>query len=108
MTWPAGKLAVPHKNQPVLLKLNAENKTVKIRAFAPNETAVSLKALFEIERQRDPNVQAAIVSIDDLEKLRAAYPTYYLDTTFFAAPREATAQLICSNALLGQPSISRR
>jgi len=37
----------------------------------------------EKETETDPSVQAVLVSVEDLDSLRKAYPNYYVDTKGF-------------------------
>lgn len=68
-----------------LLTLNLETQVVTVRAFkareAPEASAAYLAA--EKENSNNPNMNAVLVTLDDLRNLRSAYPNYHLDTREF-------------------------
>lgn len=69
----------------LLLKLNAREKELSIRLFRKEEIIKATEALAEAEREStiNPQIDAVLVEVDNLLKLKFAYPNYYADTTDF-------------------------
>jgi hypothetical protein len=74
-----------------LLVLDPTNLTLTVRPFKKEETDEATKA-YELEEksaEKDPNKQVVLVSVEDLDALRKAYPNYYVDTRGFVAEVQA-------------------
>ncbi|URL59607.1 RelA/SpoT domain-containing protein [Luteibacter flocculans] len=66
-----------------LLILDSVAGRVTIRQYANESLEAAAEDLLRLEREADPTIQAVLVNVDDVHKLRAAYPNYYLDTSLF-------------------------
>jgi len=68
-----------------VLILNLEKRTLTRQSFRRDEAVASQRAYDEAEKatETDPNVQVVLVSVEDLDSLRKAYPNYYVDTKDF-------------------------
>jgi len=68
-----------------LLTLDSEKRTLRIDPFMAEEAVTSQKAYDKAEKDTEPNpnVQVVLVSVDDVDALRKAYPNYYVDTKSF-------------------------
>jgi ppGpp synthetase/RelA/SpoT-type nucleotidyltranferase len=68
-----------------LLVLDANQKTLATTPFKSDELQEASEAYLRVEREMGnrPEIQAVLVSVEDVEALRAAYPNYYLDTSAF-------------------------
>jgi hypothetical protein len=53
--------------------------------FKSDELQAASEAYLKIERQMEslPEIQAVLVSVEDVTALRDAFPNYYLDTSAF-------------------------
>ena len=73
-----------------LLVLDPEKRTLNIKPFKKEEAVRSQQAYDKAEKdaERDPNTQVVLVSVDDVDALRKAYPNYYVDTKEFIAAVE--------------------
>jgi hypothetical protein len=62
-----------------------EKPTLRIKGYVSRSLQDAAKAYADEERQHqhNPNVQVVLVSVDDMNHLRRAYPNYYLDTEAF-------------------------
>lgn len=69
-----------------LVILNAGTKVVQIRSFGRKRLDDANIAYAEAERDSaiDENIQAVLVATDSIEKLKKAFPNYFLDTRQFA------------------------
>jgi ppGpp synthetase/RelA/SpoT-type nucleotidyltranferase len=68
-----------------VLILDLEKRTLTLESFRRDEAVASQRAYDKAEKETetDPNVQVVLVSVEDLESLRKAYPNYYVDTKDF-------------------------
>lgn len=66
-----------------VLRLDAKERVVTISSFGREDQAQQY--LFDEEQKvsSDPNIQIVQVSVEQMQALKAAYPNYYLDTSFF-------------------------
>jgi ppGpp synthetase/RelA/SpoT-type nucleotidyltranferase len=77
------------KDQPqahfYLLILDTEKRTLQVERFEKWRASEAQTAYDKAEKnsERSPNVQVVLVSVDDLDALRKAYPNYYVDTRGF-------------------------
>jgi hypothetical protein len=73
------------KNDRIFLKLNAKTRELGIKVFpiAELNSAAEEIALAEMESIANPEIDAVLVEVDSLMKLKIAYPNYYADTTEF-------------------------
>jgi ppGpp synthetase/RelA/SpoT-type nucleotidyltranferase len=77
------------KDQPqahfYLLILDTEKRTLQVERFEKWRASEAQAAYDRAEKnsERSPNVQVVLVSVDDLDALRKAYPNYYVDTRGF-------------------------
>jgi hypothetical protein len=55
---------------------------LSVKSFRQDEAFASQQAYDKAEKdvEADPNAQVVLVSVDDLNSLRKAYPNYYADT----------------------------
>lgn len=86
------KSQVGHPDDLYLLELNAEQNTVGYTKFPKHQYVDALAAYAAAERRNvnDVNIHVVLVSVRDIESLRSAYPSYFLDMTeFIALIREA-------------------
>lgn len=69
----------------VLLKLNSEIKELSITVFRKEELLKATEALAAAEKESaiKPEIDAVLVEVNNLVKLRFAYPNYYADTNDF-------------------------
>jgi ppGpp synthetase/RelA/SpoT-type nucleotidyltranferase len=76
-----------------ILILDSKEWEVTVDPYTKDEADMAAAALLEIEKKNDPNILAVLVKVEDLDKLRTAYPNYYADTEMFMrALGEATIQ----------------
>ncbi len=75
-----------------LLELDVTSRRVLIKGYKQNELLKASDEYLSLERRIvGSNTDAVLVSADSLEKLRLAYPNYYLDTDLFLeAVKEVT------------------
>lgn len=68
-----------------LLELDITFKRILIKSYKQNELAQASEDYLSAERKNTPNnlLDTVLVSADSLEKLKIAYPNYYLDTALF-------------------------
>lgn len=66
-----------------LLVLDSNQKSLSATPYKIEELGKASDKYLEIEKERRPEIQAVLVSVDTVEDLRAAYPNYYLDTSAF-------------------------
>jgi hypothetical protein len=68
-----------------LLVLDARDKTLDTTPFKSDELQAASEAYLRIEKQMEgrPEIQAVLVSVEDVTALRDAFPNYYLDTSAF-------------------------
>lgn len=68
-----------------VLILNLEKRTLNVQSFRRDEAVASQRAYDKAEKETetDPSVQVVLVSVEDLDSLRKAYPNYYVDTKGF-------------------------
>jgi ppGpp synthetase/RelA/SpoT-type nucleotidyltranferase len=73
-----------------VLILNLANRTLALESFRRDEAVASQRAYDKAEKESetDPNVQVVLVSVEDLDSLRKAYPNYYVDTKDFISAVE--------------------
>ena len=62
-----------------LIVLNIEKKEVKITGFAEIEYNSAIHEYEEIESAHEANIDAVLVSTNQRQELKKAYPNYYLD-----------------------------
>lgn len=69
----------------VLLKLNSKQREIDIKVYAKNDLIAATEDYLTAERETadKPEMQVVLVSVDNLAKLRVAYPNYYADTSEF-------------------------
>lgn len=69
----------------VLLMLNSEMKELSIQVFRKEELFKATEALAMAEKESaiKPEIDAVLVEVNNLVKLRFAYPNYYADTNDF-------------------------
>jgi len=65
----------------LLLVLDVEGKTIKVTGFSDRRKAA--KELSQIERDGAAQVDAVLVWVNSIHKLKSAYPNYYADTAAF-------------------------
>lgn len=85
-----------HKGNYHLLILNYDTRMIKIRSFGRRSLADANKEYFEWEQQaaKDKNLQVVLVSIESIDSLRLAYPSYFLDAREFISLIEKIESLI--------------
>jgi ppGpp synthetase/RelA/SpoT-type nucleotidyltranferase len=68
-----------------LLELDLTARTVRTTSFRKNKIAEAQEKYLEVEKANKdkPEIQAVLVSVDSLDALRKAYPSYYLDISEF-------------------------
>lgn len=68
-----------------VLTLDLAKRTLNVRSFRRDEAMASQAAYDKAEKEteKDPNAQVVLVSVEDLDSLRKAYPNYYVDTKGF-------------------------
>jgi ppGpp synthetase/RelA/SpoT-type nucleotidyltranferase len=73
-----------------VLILNLEKRTLTLESFRRDQAVASQRAYDKAEKETetDPNFQVVLVSVEDLESLRKAYPNYYVDTKDFISAVE--------------------
>jgi len=76
---------VPKEPFAFLLLLEPKAKKILVTGFAKNDLENANNQYLALEKTLDPfsGAQAVLVSVESLESLRAAYPSYYLDTDDF-------------------------
>lgn len=76
---------VKGKNKPdqVILILDSKKRQTSAEPFSRFEAEKAASRLLDIEKENDPNIIAVLVRVEDLDKLRSAYPNYYADTRIF-------------------------
>jgi hypothetical protein len=83
--WANALEALPRRNMTgfkwLMLVLNVEQTTIKVTGFRDRERAD--KAIADLERRKNPNLDAVLVWVNSARELRAAYPNYYADTGAF-------------------------
>ncbi len=67
----------------LLLALDTTQSTIKVTGFQNDEKA--FQAVSEIEQSKRPDLDAVLVWVSSIKRLRVAYPNYYADTTAFLA-----------------------
>ncbi|HEV2607793.1 MAG TPA: hypothetical protein VGT79_07415, partial [Xanthomonadaceae bacterium] len=86
------KTKAKHKADQAILVLDSKQWQVSVDPYTKDEAEMAAAALLEIEKRNDPDILAVLVKVEDLDKLRTAYPNYYADTEMFTqALTEATA-----------------
>lgn len=68
-----------------LLTVDAEKSTLTVTPFGPSylTEATARYAEAEAEDRQNPNRKSVLVAVDEVEKLREAFPNYYADTRDF-------------------------
>jgi ppGpp synthetase/RelA/SpoT-type nucleotidyltranferase len=68
-----------------LLTLDAGSRNLRVQQFRKEEAVQSQFEYDKAEKEADknPNLQVVLVSTEDLDALRKAYPSYYVDTKDF-------------------------
>jgi ppGpp synthetase/RelA/SpoT-type nucleotidyltranferase len=68
-----------------LLQLDLTARTVRTTAFQKNQVGEAQEKYLEVEKTNKdkPEMQTVLVSVDSIDALRKAYPSYYLDITEF-------------------------
>jgi hypothetical protein len=83
--WTDAVRALPRKNVEgfkwLLLVLNLDQNTVKVRGYSNRREAS--KVIAEIEQSKNEDLDAVLVWVRSVSDLRAAYPNYYADTREF-------------------------
>lgn len=74
-------------NHQYLLFLDLSKQTLGVAGFRKEASEIAQKAYETYEKQYEanPNAQVVLVSVDNLDALRKAYPNYYVDTKAFIA-----------------------
>ena len=77
----------PDKGWYFLLRLDAAAAQLKIQAFSRRQLREASNAYSELEKSLmgTDGIDAVLVSVDSVKKLRSAYPNYYFDTKIFLA-----------------------
>jgi len=77
-----------------LLILDLSKRSLNVKSFRQDEAFASQEAYDKAEKDADadPNTQVVLVSVDDLNSLRKAYPNYYVDTQDFMTAFDAEMQ----------------
>jgi hypothetical protein len=65
----------------LLLALDTTKNTIAVTGY-PNREEASL-AVSEIEKSKRTDIDAVLVWVNSIKRLRAAYPNYYADATVF-------------------------
>ena len=80
-----------------LLELDVQSRRVLIRSYNNSELNKATTDYLALEKkilETGSTVDAVLVSTDSLQKLRSAYPNYYLDTeTFLSIVKEVTSKV---------------
>ena len=65
-----------------LILLNSNENTITIKRFSANQIEEAIKSYIREEQQsyNDININIVLVHSDDIEKLKASYPNYFMDT----------------------------
>lgn len=66
-----------------IIALDIEQKIVQLHPFLTNEQAAEQYIEMEKENLERPHVQTVLVSVDSLQALKSAYPSFYLDIRRF-------------------------
>lgn len=68
-----------------LLVLDSQAMTVGVTSYSSSELKKASDEYMNIEKDslRKPEIQAVLISVDSVQKLRSAYPNFYLDTRTF-------------------------
>jgi hypothetical protein len=81
-----------------ILILDSSSWQVTVSRYTKDESEEAAERLLEIEKENNPEILAVLVKVEDLAKLRTAYPNYYADTEVFldavadaTRPPEATS-----------------
>jgi ppGpp synthetase/RelA/SpoT-type nucleotidyltranferase len=82
-TWATWKGRGKNKADQVILILDSKSWTVSIEPFAVDKAEEAAARLLDIEKEDNANILAVLVRVEDLDKLRSAYPNYYADTRVF-------------------------
>lgn len=85
-----------HKGNYHLLILNYDTRMIKIRSFGRRSLAEANAEYFEWEQKAAINksLQVVLVSIESIDSLRLAYPSYFLDAREFISLIEKIEELI--------------
>ncbi len=85
--WANALQALPRRNVKkfkwLLLVLNLNANTIKVTGYPERQKAS--EAIAAIEKQKRPELDAVLVSVDSARDLRSAYPNYYADARQFIA-----------------------
>ncbi len=71
------------KGTAYILVLDWAAQKTSVQSFATEQEANEVFTTIEKENMDKPNLKTVMVSVDSVESLRTAYPSYYLDTTQF-------------------------
>jgi hypothetical protein len=68
-----------------LLQLDLNARTVRTTSFLKAQVGEAQEKYLEVEKTNKdkPEMQTVLVSVDSIDALRKAYPSYYLDITEF-------------------------
>ena len=68
-----------------MLQLDLTARTVRTTNFLKAQVAEAQEKYLEVEKANKdkPEMQTVLVSVDSIDALRKAYPSYYLDITEF-------------------------
>ena len=66
-----------------LLRLDLEQRNLKVNAFSLNQIELATKVYDEIESINNPNIDSVLVSATSFDVLKAAYPNYFSDISQF-------------------------
>jgi ppGpp synthetase/RelA/SpoT-type nucleotidyltranferase len=68
-----------------VLTLDLAKRSLNVKSFRRDEAVASQREYDKAEKEteKDPNSQVVLVSVEDLDSLRKAYPNYYVDTKGF-------------------------
>jgi len=74
----------------VLLRMDTKGWMVAIVPYTKRQAEQAAADLLDIEKQNDPSVLALLVRMKDLDRLRTAYPNYYVDSVMFLQTLDET------------------
>lgn len=80
-----------------LIELDVQSRRVLIKSYSSSELNKATNDYLSLEKrilETGSSADAVLVSTDSLQKLRSAYPNYYLDTeTFLSLVKEVTSRI---------------
>lgn len=66
-----------------LLRLNLQERQLKINGFNTNEITLATNVYNDIEAKNNPKIDTVLVSATSFDDLKAAYPNYFTDISTF-------------------------